>query len=52
MIYQVYRRGSVWCLPRWIIRYKPGEFPYEYLCIYRAPISGRIGKVMLPLDLL
>lgn len=52
MIYQVYKSGGfVGCLPRWIIRHKPGEFPYEYLYIYRGPISGVVGAAVLPLAL-
>lgn len=52
MIYQVYKCGGcVWCLPRWILRFQPGEFPYEYLSIYRRPISGIVGAVVLPLAL-
>lgn len=46
MIYQVYKCGGfVGCLPRWIIRHKPGEFSYEYLYIYRGPISGLVGRL-------
>lgn len=51
MIYQVYRRGSVWCLPRWILHFQPGVFEYEYLSIYRGPYSGIVGAAMLPLDM-
>ena len=52
MIYQVYKRGDfVGCMPRWILRFQSGVFEYEYLSIYRGTVSGRIGAVMLPLDL-
>ena len=52
MIYQVYKGGDfVECVPRWILRSKPGEFEFEYLCIYRGSYSGLVGAVVLPLDL-
>lgn len=51
MIYQVYRRGSVWCIPRWIRRFDPEVFEFEYLSIFRGPYSRRVGAAMLPLDM-
>lgn len=52
MIYQVYRRGDyVGCIPRWILRYRPGEFEHEYLYIYRGALSGLVGAAVLPLNL-
>ena len=52
MIYQVYKRGGyVGCVPRWILRFKPGVFEFEYLSIYRGQYSGLVGAAMLPLDM-
>ena len=52
MIYQVYKRGGfVGCVPRWILRFKAGEFEFEYLCIYRGSYSGLVGAAVLPLAL-
>ena len=52
MIYQVYKCGGfVGCLPRWILRCKPGEFEFEYLRIYRGSYSGLVGAAVLPLAL-